>query len=571
LRIEYAMKRAKFHFLLYGALFLLFAACGGGKQSDVLPTALAPTITTQPFSQTVSLGQTATFYVRATGDGALSYQWKKNGSPISGARFTAYTTPPTTSGDSGAVFSVAITDASDRNVTSTSASLTLKDAVARSQHFVDPVNGTDAGDGSASRPWRSLQDVVARQIETQTWEGSLPFVEGKKLVPVNSGAPVKAGDTVWLRTGDYGALAIQSAYNVAPITLAAEPGSVPRFSKVVVDSAQNWILRGLSVSPSYSANYSTNTIVTVENHSWRGPVSDIVIDEFEIFSVPNESVWTTAADWDTKAASAVNTSGARVLVRNCRIRNIDFGISMSGKDSRVEYNTIDGFCGDGLRGLGDDEVFEYNLVKNRRFVNDNHPDGFQSWSTGPGGVGTGVVKNITLRGNTFIAYENATIPFAGTLQGIGCFDGTYDGWIVENNIVITDHWHGISFYGASNTRIVNNTVLDLNAATQGTPWVAVTAHKNGTPSRNCVIRNNLTTTLNVSADASNAIVVDHNLVIPSNPVGYFVNASLRNLRLAPGSPAIDQGSATQAPLLDADQVPRPKGSAIDVGAYENVP
>lgn len=562
------MNRTKFHFLLSGALFLLFNACGGGKNPEVPLTVSAPTITVQPSSQTVNLGQTATFSVRANSDGALSYQWVRNGAPIVGARFTTYTTPLTTLSDSGAVFSVSITDASERNVISANASLTVKDAATRSQHFVDPVNGTDAGDGSASKPWKSLQDVVAHQIETQTWEGSLPYVEGKKLVPVNSGAPIRAGDTVWLRTGDYGALAIQSAYNAAPITLAAEPGSAPRFSNVAVDSAQNWILRGFSVSPSYTASYSPNTIVTVENHSWRGPVSDIVIDGFQICSVPDEGVWTTAADWDTKAANAVNASGARVLVRHCRIRNINFGISMSGKGSRIEYNTIDGFCGDGLRGLGDDEVFEYNLVKNRRSVNDNHPDGFQSWSTGTGGVGTGVVKNVTLRGNTFIAYENASIPFAGTLQGIGCFDGTYEGWIVENNIVITDHWHGISFYGAHNTRIVNNTVLDLNAATQGTPWVLVTAHKNGTPSRNCVIRNNLTTTLNVSADASNGIVVDHNLVIPTNPSGYFIDAACRNLRLAPGSPAIDQGSSAQAPALDADERPRPKGGAHDVGAYE---
>jgi len=37
---------------------------------------VAPSITTQPGSQTVTVGQTATFTVVATGTPPLSYQWK---------------------------------------------------------------------------------------------------------------------------------------------------------------------------------------------------------------------------------------------------------------------------------------------------------------------------------------------------------------------------------------------------------------------------------------------------------------------------------------------------------------
>jgi hypothetical protein len=86
-----------------------------------------------------------------------------------------------------------------------------------------------------------------------------------------------------------------------------------------------------------------------------------------------------------------------------------------------------------------------------------------------------------------------------------------------------------------------------------------------------VIRNNLTPTLNVAANAANGIVVDHNLVLPKPPAGYFVAPARFDYRLAPASPAIDQGSATLAPALDADEAPRPQGAAIDVGAYELTP
>ncbi len=532
--------------------------------------ATPPVLTTQPQGVSVTVGQTATFTVGAVGDAPFSYQWTQNGSPINGAKFTSYTTPLTTLAESGAQFVVIVTDAAGRHTTSAGATLTVAQGAHRSQHYVDPVNGSDQGAGSSASPWKSLQTVINTHVATQNW-ASLPYADGGSLIPVHAGATVQAGDTIWLRSGDYGALAIRGAYNAAPITIAADTGSTPRFSNVAVQYSQNWILRGFAVSPSFAPTYSTASMVTVENHNWRGPASDIMIDGFEVYSVPDESVWPLASDWDTKTASGIITTGKRINVRNCRIRNVNGGLSMTGAGSMVEHNTIDGYAGDGMRSLGDDCTFEYNLVKNRRNVNTNHPDGFQSWSIGAGGVGTGVVRNVTLRGNVFIAFESPTIPFAGTIQGIGCFDGDFEGWIVENNVVITSNYHGISLYGAHNFRIVNNTIVDPDPTDAMVPRLTVTTHKNGTLSTDCVVRNNLTTALSVTADPSHGIVVDHNLVLPKPPTGYFVAPAAFDYRLAPGSPAIDQGSSALAPALDADEAPRPTGAAIDVGAYEYAP
>jgi acid phosphatase len=85
---------------------------------------VAPTITTQPTSQTVTVGQTATFTVAATGTAPLSYQWRKNGSAISGATSSSYTTPATTSADNGAQFTVAVSN-STGSVASNAAILTV--------------------------------------------------------------------------------------------------------------------------------------------------------------------------------------------------------------------------------------------------------------------------------------------------------------------------------------------------------------------------------------------------------------------------------------------------------------
>ena len=89
--------------------------------------AVAPTITTQPQSVTVTAGQTATFNVVASGTAPLSYQWKKNSTAISGATASSYTTPATATTDSGSTFTVTVSNTAG-NVTSNSATLTVNAA-----------------------------------------------------------------------------------------------------------------------------------------------------------------------------------------------------------------------------------------------------------------------------------------------------------------------------------------------------------------------------------------------------------------------------------------------------------
>jgi hypothetical protein len=89
----------------------------------------APQITTQPANESVSVGQTAAFGVAATGTPPLQYQWRKNGTSIPAATASSYTTPATTSGDSGSSFTVIVTNATG-NVTSNAATLTVTAAAA---------------------------------------------------------------------------------------------------------------------------------------------------------------------------------------------------------------------------------------------------------------------------------------------------------------------------------------------------------------------------------------------------------------------------------------------------------
>src|SRR5229473_6278085 len=107
----------------------------------VNPAPVSPTITTQPGGQTVTAGQTATFAVVASGTAPLSYQWQKNGANIAGATAASYTTPATTTADSGSTFRAVVTNTAGA-VTSAAATLTVNAAAVAPTITTQPVNQT---------------------------------------------------------------------------------------------------------------------------------------------------------------------------------------------------------------------------------------------------------------------------------------------------------------------------------------------------------------------------------------------------------------------------------------------
>ena len=121
-----------FALILACAALLSISGCTGltgagtiqQKSSSSSTSSVTLAITAQPVSESVALGQTASFSVVATGNGTLSYQWKKGGTAITGATAASYTTPATASSDNGALFTVAVTD-STGSVLSNAATLTV--------------------------------------------------------------------------------------------------------------------------------------------------------------------------------------------------------------------------------------------------------------------------------------------------------------------------------------------------------------------------------------------------------------------------------------------------------------
>jgi len=128
------------------------AACGGGSSSDSSSSSstgsssgsssssgsdsssssgsgssgssvAAPSITTQPVSQTLSAGSSTSFSVVASGGGTLSYQWYKDANAISGATSAAYALSNVSTSDAGSYYVVVSNSAG--SATSNTATLTV--------------------------------------------------------------------------------------------------------------------------------------------------------------------------------------------------------------------------------------------------------------------------------------------------------------------------------------------------------------------------------------------------------------------------------------------------------------
>lgn len=419
--------------------------------------------------------------------------------------------------------------------------LPLMQVLYATNYYCDPVNGSMENDGlSRSSAWQALEIVIS----------------GKEFSP---------GDSIFLMSGNHGSPFINKK-NSGEVVVTRLSDDAPLLNRIVFDGASHWKIESLKISsngmrvpvdpplehPVYPLK--ENSLVQIVNSS-----SNISISNCYIFSIDNSSGW-TKEDWNYKAWNGIyNTQNSDVTIQNCHLKNINFGIENTAScvNNLYEYNVIENFGGDGMRAHGTHTIIQYNVVKNSYDTNGNHDDLIQAFQKDQVGL--------VLRGNILIAYTDANQPFKSVCQGIGFFDGMFRDFIIENNIVATNHWHGITLLGAINCKIINNTVVDLDNTDSPVPWIMIDNNKDGTPSSGCIIRNNITPDIKKGA----GVATDHNLIVPfSQYKNYFVDFDLRDLHLKKGSPAIDKGSADQAPTIDIETTKRPQGNGFDIGAYE---
>ena len=129
---------------------------------------VAPLISVQPQSTSVTDGAMAAFSVTAAGTAPLSYQWRSGGAPISGATSASYSRPAVLA-DNGALISVVVSNVAG-SVTSNNATLSVA-AVGAPPRMADPTIIIPRGEWNLSayryrKQPREVKDIV---IDMDLW------------------------------------------------------------------------------------------------------------------------------------------------------------------------------------------------------------------------------------------------------------------------------------------------------------------------------------------------------------------------------------------------------------------
>lgn len=168
-----------------GAFSVVATNAADSTKSATVPVTVAVPVavafTTQPQSVTSGVGLNATFTVAATGTGPLSYQWKKNGSAITGATAAFYTTPALALADNGNTYLCEVTGVAGM-VPSSAATLTVK-ALGAGVSVTNTTVGLIPDTGSTGSPLDvpfvvsgvtgNVADVTVGLYVTHTWVGDL--------------------------------------------------------------------------------------------------------------------------------------------------------------------------------------------------------------------------------------------------------------------------------------------------------------------------------------------------------------------------------------------------------------
>jgi tripartite-type tricarboxylate transporter receptor subunit TctC len=240
--------------------------------------AIAPSITTQPVATSVVAPAAAQFNVVASGTAPLSYQWYRNGAAIVGAHAASLTVSGTTVADTGASFSVTVSNAAG-SANSAQATLVVTAVATAPSVRVGPVNATVNAGQTASFSVTALgTDPIAYQ-----WRRNGVDIAGATRAQYTTPAAsdtdngarfsVAVSNSVGTVVSREATLTV-IATSVAPSILAPPAhaavlvGAVANFSVSVAGSAPlsyRWLKNGVDIPGGTSANYTTPVTTLADN------------------------------------------------------------------------------------------------------------------------------------------------------------------------------------------------------------------------------------------------------------------------------------------------------------------
>jgi Abnormal spindle-like microcephaly-assoc'd, ASPM-SPD-2-Hydin/Immunoglobulin I-set domain len=241
---------------------------------------VAPTISSQPASAKIIAGQTATFNIAATGTAPMTYQWKKNGSAISGATSFAYTTPTETTTDNNAQFTAEVSNSAG-SATSNAAVLTVTNPTVAPAIATQPVSQTVvagktasftvAASGTAPMTYQWSKNGAAISGATS----STYTTPAETTTDNNAQFTVAASNSAGNATSNAAVLTVTSpavapAITTQPASQTVIAGKTASFTVAATGTAPltyQWSKNGAAISGATSSTYTTPAETTADNNA----------------------------------------------------------------------------------------------------------------------------------------------------------------------------------------------------------------------------------------------------------------------------------------------------------------
>jgi hypothetical protein len=430
-------------------------------------------------------------------------------------------------------------------------------ATPRHVWYIDPVHGKTpaaGGNGSQASPWNSIQGVISGNWSrgvvvpgyTRPLLSSVPYNHPTIAVADQLGnPPVQPGDALMLMSGNYGDIVIGDfdlpTTNSDFVTVEAAPGQVPVFSTLGIDRASKWVFNAIKVQSLIGTNGNFQPLVFLTDQGAAFPTTDIIFENMQISSADSTAGW-SKAQWVAQARTGFYAAGLAgngtngepntrcISVAGSQIQNVRVGAVLAANNLLFTNNVIYHFGDDGIDYAANNLAITHNTIHDNLDVGDgNHEDAMQGQNGPlPPGVAFNAFSNILIDSNLIVRQTDPQPTFPTYLQGIDAFDEDWTNVTVTNNVVITSACHGITFTSIHNGLIANNTVLEdglfLTPGCVAAINVGGASHE-GPLSTNTVIRNNLTSELNVDT-RDTGVVPDHNIVLCCGPgpfISWYVN------------------------------------------------
>ena len=376
-------------------------------------------------------------------------------------------------------------------------------------------------------------------------------------------ANAQGGDTIELAGGDYGALNLSASsgfdvtYSSPVVIVSADPSAPASFSSMVLNGVANLTFDNVEFDYTFSAgdpshvspfSIANSADITIRNSVFEGDVAtgvSAIVDGYG-----NGNGLTVQGSTGITIDNNEFTTWTRGLV------------VLESQDITVTANNIHSIRSDGM-----DFVEVQSVLIEGNYLHDfehaplsgDHSDMIQFWTTGTDAPST----DITIRGNILdIGLGNWTqsIFIRNELvdQGLAGPEMFYQNILIEENVILNGHIHGITVGETDGLTIRNNTVLPVDSSNP--QFSSVPAINLAEASTNVTVELNAVSAIGGYVDQADWILQNNALIQNTDPEApWFVNDLFVDSSIAgpvsgylvePGSLLDNLGAGAQSLFLD---------------------